>query len=100
MFAKRALHLLKLGHQICLCVLPPGGIAQKKVDFASRSDLIRFVTKRRRISIVLASNHFNAEPFGPNAELFDGSGAKSVACRQQNSMSIHSTGAQDRFLLK
>ena len=67
---------------------PAGGIAQKKVDLASCSRLIRFVTKCSWISIVLSADHFNAESFGPNTKLFNSSSAKSVGRRQQNTMSI------------
>ena len=88
LFPKRALHFFQLGHEICFCVHSAGRIADQKLDLALDRRLIRFVTKRSRIGVVLPANHFNAEPFGPNAKLFDGRRAKCVGCRQQDTVSI------------
>src|SRR5256885_1975836 len=88
LFSEGALHLLQLSHQVCFCVHSASGVAQKKVDVAAGGRLIRFVTQRSRIGIVLASNHFDAEPFCPNLKLFNCCGAKSIGCREQYTMSI------------
>ena len=95
MFAEGALHLLQLGHQIRLRVLATGRVAKQKVDLVPDRRLIRLVTNRSRVGIVLAADHFNTEPFGPNAELLDSCGAKSVSRRQQNTMSILSASRTD-----
>src|SRR5437762_5914117 len=88
LFPKRALHFFQLGHEIRFCMHSAGRIADQKLDLALDRRLIRFVTKRSRICVVLPANHFNADPFGPNAELFDGRRAKCVGCRQQDTVSI------------
>ena len=87
-FAESAFDLLQLGYQIYFRVHSAGGVAQEKFDLALGGRLICFVTKCGRIGIILALNHFDPEPFCPDAKLLDGSGAKSVGCCQQYTMSI------------
>src|SRR6266404_234858 len=87
-FAEGAFHLLQLGHQIRYRVLATGRIAKQKVDLVPDRRLIRLVTNRSRVGIVLAADHFDTKPFGPNAELLDSCGAKSVSRRQHHTMSI------------
>src|SRR5262249_47602684 len=77
-FAQGAFYLLQLGHQICFGVLPTGCIAKHKINLLPGCCLICFVTKRRGISAVLATDDFNAQSLCPDVELLDSRCTKSV----------------------
>ena len=78
-FAESAFYFLQLGHQVCFRVLAAGGVAKQKIDLAFRCRLIRFVTKRGGIGVVLPANYFDAETFCPNVQLLDRRSARNVS---------------------
>jgi hypothetical protein len=57
-----AFHLFKLGHQILFRVQSAGRVTKQKVSLAFCGCLIRFITKRGWICVVLSLNHFDAQP--------------------------------------
>ena len=88
LFREAPFHFAELRHQIAFRVQPAGGIAEKKIDLTFRGGLIRLITKRRGIGVVLTANHFHAEALGPNSKLLDGGGAKCVGGGEQHATSI------------
>src|SRR5688572_3838211 len=60
------------------------GVDQQNVDAAAFRRLNAVEDNGRRVRAGLMFDDIDANPLAPDVELFDGGGAKGVACHQQN----------------
>ena len=66
----------------------PGGVANQELDIAPVGRLVGFVTKRRRIGVVLTTDHFDFQALRPDRELLDRRCAEGVGGREQDGVAV------------
>src|SRR5579883_418405 len=87
--------LFEFGHQLGSVLQPPGRVHDQNVGARLARALKRIISEACRIRAALACNDFAAEPLAPDLQLFDGSGAKSVAGDQHHALAFVSQSGSE-----
>ncbi len=88
LFADNASDLVELLHQVGLSLQSAGRIENADVVAFLSSFHGGFVSDRSWVSPLITENDIAADPFRPNLELLNRSGAKSVACSEQYTFAL------------